>query len=137
MNKKNLLSAFILLFSFSAFSQIEVGGSMDGRPAAKMWLETNIYNFGNVPLGSPVSIVFEIKNTGDAPLTITKAEPSCNCTLVDFTKTPISPGEKGFVRATYDAAILGAFDKRIFVYSNAYEGEMDLVLKGTVIYVKD
>lgn len=137
MNKRNLLSVIILLFSFSAFAQIEVGGSKDGKPAPKVWMETNTYNFGNVPLGTPVSITFELKNTGNAPLVITKAEPTCNCTLVDYTKTEIAPGEKGYVKATYDAAIMGKFDKRVFVYSNAYEGEMDLILKGEVIYVKE
>ena len=135
--KKVLLSTIIFLFSVSVHAQVEVGGSADGKPSPKLWMETNTYNFGIVPLGTPVSITFEIKNTGNAPLSITKAEPSCQCTLVDYTKTNIAPGETGFVKATYDAAIMGKFDKRIFLFTNAYEGEMDLILKGEVIYMKD
>ncbi len=137
MNKRTLLSVVIFFFSLNAFAQIEVGGSTDGKPSPKVWMETNTYNFGNVPLGKPVSVVFEIKNTGNAPLNITKAEPTCNCTLVDFTKTEIVPGEKGFVKATYDAVLMGKFDKRVFLYTNAFDGEMDLILKGEVIYVKE
>lgn len=136
--KKQLLTVFILFLTYSAsFGQIEVGGSKDGTPSSKVWMETNVYNFGNVPLGTPVSITFEVKNSGNAPLLITKVDPSCNCTLVDYTKNEIAPGEKGFVKATYDAKIMGKFDKRIFLYTNAFEGEMDLILKGEVIYVKD
>ena len=135
--KKTLLTTIILLFSISSFAQVIVGGSKDGTPSPKLWIESTTWNFGNVPLGTPVSTTFEIMNIGNAPLLITKAEPTCNCTLVDYTKTEIAPGEKGFVKATYDAAIMGKFDKRVFIYSNAYEGEMDLILKGEVIYIKE
>ncbi len=135
--KNQLFTLIVLFFCVSASAQIEVGGSKDGTPAPKFWVESNVYNFGNVPLGIPVSITFEIKNTGNAPLVITKADPSCNCTLVDYSKTEIAPGEKGFVKATYDAKIAGKFDKRIFVFTNAFEGELDLALKGEVIYIKE
>lgn len=134
---KNIFTAFLLLVSVSAIGQVEIGGSKDGKPAPKLFLDSNVYNFGNVPLGQPVSVTFEIKNTGNAPLLITKAEPTCNCTLVDYTKTEIAPGATGFVKATYDAKMMGKFDKRIFVFTNAFEGEMDLILKGEVIYVKE
>lgn len=135
--KKQLLTLLFLLFSFSTFAQIELGGTTNGLPAPKLWIESNVNNFGNVPLGIPVSVTFEIKNTGNAPLILNKAEATCNCTLVDFTKTEIAPGEKGFIKATYDAKIMGKFDKRIFLSSNAYEGAMDLILKGEVIYIKE
>lgn len=135
--KKNLLTLIILFFSATVFAQIELGGSKDLKPAPKLWIESNTWNFGNVPLGTPVSVTFEIKNTGTAPLLITNAVPTCNCTLVDYTKTEIAPGEKGFVKATYDAKIIGKFDKRVFVYCNAFEGEMDLVLKGNVVLINE
>ena len=137
MNRRNLFTSVFFLFYFSAFAQVELGGSNDGSPSPKLWMETNTYNFGNIPLGNPVSINFEIKNTGNTDLIIEEAQPTCNCILVDYSKTPITPGEKGFVKATYDAAIMGKFDKRVFLYTNAFEGEMDLILKGEVIYIKE
>ena len=133
--KNKLFTLISLLISLSAYAQIEVGGSTDGKPAPKFWIESNTLNLGNIPLSVPVTVTFEIKNSGNAPLIITKAEPSCDCTLVDFSKNEIAPGETGFVKATYDAKILGKFDKRVFISTNAYEGTMDLVLKGEVIYI--
>ena len=131
-----LLTSVIILFSLTAFSQIEVGGSKDGKPAPKVWMESNIYNCGKIPWNTPMTYTFEIKNTGNAPLLITKAEPTCNCTLVDYTKTEIAPGELGFVKATYDAKYVGQFQKAVFLFTNAYEGQIDLTLKGEVIQVK-
>ena len=133
--KIKLFTFISLLLSLSAFAQIEVGGSTDGKPAPKFWIESNTLNLGNVPLSEPVTVTFEIKNTGNAPLIITKAVPTCDCTLVDYSKNEIAPAEIGFVTVTYDAKILGKFDKRVFISTNAYEGAMDLTIKGEVIYI--
>ncbi len=135
--KKNILTILILFLGHLSFGQIELGVSKDGVSAPKLWMESNVFTFGKIPLGIPVSISFELKNTGNAPLLFTKVEPSCNCTLLEYTKTEILPGQLGFVKATYDAKILGKFDKRIFVSSNAFEGAMDLILTGEVIYIKE
>ncbi|HAP00406.1 MAG TPA: DUF1573 domain-containing protein [Bacteroidetes bacterium] len=133
---KSIIVLLLFISSYS-YSQIELGSGTDGKPAPKLWIETNSYSFGKIPFNVPATVTFEIKNTGDAPLLITKAEPTCNCTLVDYTKDEIPPGGNGFVKATFDARIVGKFDKRIFLYTNAYEGEMDLILKGEVFFISN
>lgn len=77
------------------------------------------HNFGQIEWKRPVSVKYVITNTGDQPLVLTDVEPSCACSVAQWTQTPIAPGEKGNIVVEYDAKALGHFDKSITVYSNA------------------
>ena len=91
------------------------------------------YNFGEIPQGIPVDVVFEFTNTGNAPLIISKVEPACNCTDAVWPKTPILPGQRGEIGVTFDAATGGKFSKTAVVTSNAKPTEQTLVFTGTVV----
>jgi hypothetical protein len=68
----------------------------------------------------PVSVaVYVITNTGDQPLVLTDVDPSCACSVAQWTQTPIAPGEKGKIVVDFDAKALGHFDKSIAVYCYA------------------
>ncbi len=67
------------------------------------WNETT-HDFGKLVQNNPASVTFTVKNDGKAPLIITAARSSCGCTIAEYTKEPIKPGESGIVKATYNAA---------------------------------
>jgi hypothetical protein len=90
------------------------------------------HDFGTIPQGDPVSCEFTFTNDGDAPLILTDVKASCGCTTPDWPQEPIMPGAKGVIKATYNAAAAGAFDKTITVYSNSSKPELILKLKGVV-----
>ena len=48
------------------------GTSVSG--ASQLTLDTNALNFGSVPVNTPVTLTFTVSNTGNLPLTITKAK---------------------------------------------------------------
>ena len=83
----------------------------------------------------PVSHVFEFTNKGSGVLVIQNVKASCGCTTPDWTKSPVPPGGKGFVKATFDpAGRPGLFSKTITVSSNAVNTpSMELNFKGTVL----
>lgn len=95
--------------------------------------ETITHDFGTFPEeNGKVSCVFEFTNTGKADLVLQKVRASCGCTTPEWTKEPVKPGEKGTVKATYNASGRpGAFSKTITVTTNA--GEKRLSIKGEVI----
>lgn len=95
--------------------------------------ETITHDFGTFPEeNGKVSCVFEFTNTGKADLVLQKVRASCGCTTPEWTKEPVKPGEKGVVKATYNATGRpGSFSKTITVTSNA--GEKRLSIKGEVI----
>lgn len=99
--------------------------------AAFLWSET-VYDFGKIPVNVPVSHEFSFTNNGESELLITSVKASCGCTVTDYTKDPIPPGGKGYVKATYNAARAGVFSKTVTVNANTDEGTVHLMIKGEV-----
>ena len=95
------------------------------------WQETS-HDFGNVELNKPVSFEFEFTNKGQAFLVISNVVASCGCTVAEYTKDPVPPNGKGMVKATYDAANPGVFNKSITVTANVEGGPETLYIKGVV-----
>lgn len=77
------------------------------------------HDFGQIEWKHPVSVEYTITNTGNEPLVLTEVEPSCACSIANWTKSPIAPGEKGNIHVSFDAEALGHFDKSVIIYSNA------------------
>ena len=100
--------------------------------AAFAWEKTTI-DVGEIVQDVPKEVLFEFTNDGDAPLIISRTQGSCGCTVSDYTKEAIAPGESGWVKATYNAKAMGAFHKTVTVYSNVPGDPVRLALKGTVI----
>jgi hypothetical protein len=79
------------------------------------------HDFGTVTEGQKVKYVYKLKNTGQAPLIIQNAAPSCGCTVPDWTKTPIPIGGTGFVQAEFDTnGKSGIQNKSITVTANTW-----------------
>ena len=91
------------------------------------------HNFGQIEWKHPVTVEYTITNTGDKPLVLTNVTTSCACSVADWTKKPIAPGEKGTVSATFDAKALGHFEKTIGIYSNAQPSLVYLKFVGEVV----
>lgn len=64
---------------------------------------------------------------------MTNCTTSCACSVASWTKTPIAPGEKGTVSATFDAKALGHFEKTVGIYSNAQPSLVYLKFVGEVV----
>ncbi|MFV0391798.1 MAG: DUF1573 domain-containing protein [Paludibacteraceae bacterium] len=92
------------------------------------------YDFGQIAEEEGnVSNVFEFTNTGNAPLVIQRVTASCGCTTPDWTRTPVEPGKKGRVTATYNPmGRPGSFSKVVTVYSNASNEMEQLIISGNV-----
>jgi hypothetical protein len=88
----------------------------DGKPVAAV--TEPILDAGEVPVGEPIDVVFEIENQGDAPLQITEVRPTCGCTVAEYHES-IEPGETGAIHATIDTtSIVGPNAKSITVFTN-------------------
>lgn len=104
-----------------------------GIPSAVFaWTETT-HDFGKIKIGAPVTHEFTFTNSGNEPLIITSVQASCGCTVTEYTKNPIPTGEKGFVKATYNAAKAGTFSKTVTIKANAGEESVLLTIKGEVV----
>ncbi|MGD2035359.1 MAG: DUF1573 domain-containing protein [Bacteroidales bacterium] len=75
---------------------------------------------------------FDLTNTGTEPLILSNVRSSCGCTVPEWPKEPINPGESAVIKAKYDTRRIGQFSKSISVYSNASETPVILRIKGKV-----
>lgn len=101
------------------------------QPKTYTWNETT-HDFGKIPVSKPADVTFTVKNGGASPLVMTAAKSSCGCTVAEFTKEPIKPGETGIVKATYNAAHAGAFTKTVTVTFDGFTSPDVLTIKGEV-----
>lgn len=102
-----------------------------GNMAAFKWNETT-HDFGQIPQGKPVTAEFKFTNTGKVPLVLSSVSASCGCTTPDWSKDPIPPGKSGYIKATFNAAAAGAFNKSVTVNANVEGGSTYLYIKGEV-----
>jgi hypothetical protein len=91
------------------------------------------YDFGTINEGKVVEHVFDFTNNGQAPLVISNITASCGCTSPDWTKTPINPGEKGFVKVVFNStAKSGAQAPTVTIQANTNPTVTRLRMKGSV-----
>ncbi len=91
------------------------------------------HDFGTVPEGPKVIYEYKVKNTGQAPLIIQNAQPSCGCTVPNWSKEPIPVGGTGFVKAEFDTnGKSGIQNKTITVTSNTWPKVTTLRFKAMV-----
>ena len=63
-------------------------------------------------------------------MVITQVKTSCGCTASEWPKEPIGVGETSLIEATYNAAVLGNFNKSITVYTDSGDQPYMLFIKG-------
>ena len=92
------------------------------------------HDFGTINEGQKVIHIYKVKNTGEAPLIIQSAQPSCGCTAPDWTKDPIPVGGSGFVKAEFDSnGKPNLNNKTITVTANTWPKTVTLRFKAMVI----
>ena len=101
--------------------------------APKVQVEKAIYEFGTITQGEKVTYTFKFKNVGKTPLIITNATATCGCTVPEYPKEPVKPGQDGEIKVTFDSTgKLGLQDKVVTVTSNANPKFEELHLVGDV-----
>jgi hypothetical protein len=86
-------------------------------------------DYGEVEFGGNGERIFRFKNEGKDPLIITNAQGSCGCTVPDWPKEPIMPGQEGQIKIKYDTKRAGAINKQVTITTNEPEGSNTHVVK--------
>lgn len=108
------------------------GDKQTGEITTMHW-ETDSHNFGEVPQGTPVRHTFKFTNTGKTDLLIENVKPACQCTVTEYTKEAVAPGESGIVVAEYNAKNPGVFKKSLTVLANTEPKAKILNITGEVV----
>lgn len=120
MKKKIITTALLMLAMIPASAQ-------------KLIAEKTIIDVGKTGFQQPITAVFEFRNKSVHRLRIESVLPDCNCTTVEYPKSVIGMGEKFQIKVTYDAKMLGHFDKQAAIVSNGTKKPFYIRMKGIVL----
>ncbi|WP_432670718.1 DUF1573 domain-containing protein [Flavobacterium sp. SM2513] len=105
----------------------------DGK-FAKMDFSTLEHDFGTINGDDRVETVFTFTNTGDTDLIISKAQGSCGCTVPDYPKQPIAPGEKADIKVSFSPkGKNGMQNKTVTLTTNTATGTETLTIKANIV----
>ncbi|MDH5398670.1 MAG: DUF1573 domain-containing protein [Cyclobacteriaceae bacterium] len=110
-----LLSASFIVFF--AFAQEE---ATEEKPGPRITFEEEKFDFGDIHQGDKVEHTFAFENTGTEPLVLTNVQTTCGCTVPQWPRQPIPPGQKAEVKVAFNSAgKMGKVTKVVKIISNA------------------
>lgn len=100
--------------------------------AQKLTVTNATVNAGRTGYLQPITATFELRNKSKRKLIIESVKPDCGCTAVEYPKE-VDANKKFTIKMTYDARMLGHFQKMAAVKSNGSEKPVYLTMKGIVL----
>jgi hypothetical protein len=95
--------------------------------------EQTRHDYGIMMKGEKLSYTFKFTNTGGSDLIISDASAACGCTVPDFSKAPVKPGEQGKVEIVFNSAgQSGHIAKSVRLLTNAQPNTVELEITAEV-----
>lgn len=93
-----------------------------------------VFDAGTVVKGEIIKAKFKVENTGDNPLILASVSGSCTCTIADWTKDPIAPGETGEIKAEVNTKDFngGPVTRSIKIQSNTVPNTTEVLVKANI-----
>ena len=117
-------------------SLVNVSSSAEGKtnnlPDIKF--DEEEFDFGKIIQGEKVSHSFYFRNTGKKNLIISSASGSCGCTVPEWPKEPVLPGESGKIDVVFSSdGKSGYQEKTITIVSNCEPATRVIRIKCEII----
>ncbi|MCQ2254364.1 MAG: DUF1573 domain-containing protein [Bacteroidaceae bacterium] len=125
------LRSFLVLLLTTLWISPLVGES-EGVFAQSIDAEFDVIDMGDITFQQPAQATFRMKNRG-SEFFLKEVKPFCGCTQVTYPKKNIAKGENFTITVTYDAEMLGHFQKDIAMISDQFENPYYLTVKGNVV----
>ena len=102
-------------------------------PATSIAFAEMTYDFGDIDQNSENKMTFAFTNTGDKPLILETVTGSCGCTVPEFPKEPIMPGESNEIKVVYKPGKQkGLQNKLVTVIANTQPKDTRLTITANV-----
>ncbi|MBJ04333.1 MAG: hypothetical protein CMP65_00325 [Flavobacteriales bacterium] len=107
----------------------------NGGAAAFNWTNEGgkVWNFGSIKEGDSPEFTFTFENSGTEPMIISNAKGSCGCTVPQWPKEPIAPGEKGEISVKFNSKNKkGSQNKTVTITANTTPPTTKLRVTGQI-----
>ena len=127
-----MLSLIVSVIALAGFAQT---GAKKAEDVVKF--KEARHNFGKIKQGVPVTYDFEFLNVGNEPVIIETATASCGCTTPTWPQQPVMKTKGDKIKAGFNAAAPGAFEKTVFVKIKGVDVPYELKIAGEVLAPAD
>lgn len=101
---------------------------------AEIKFEEETHDFGRITQGEKVAYAFKFKNIGKSNLIISAASGSCGCTIPEYPKKPILPGEEGIIDVVFASeGKSGIIEKSVTIVTNCEPSTRIIYIKANII----
>ena len=105
----------------------------DGAGGPEIKFDMEVWEFGEINEGDVTDTIFTFTNVGKEPLIISNAKAGCGCTVPQWPKEPIAPGETGKIAVKFNSkGKPGPQNKPVTLTMNTTPNTMKLRLVGKV-----
>lgn len=118
-------------------SLVENSASSNGtqntdKPEIKF--DEEVFDFGKISQGEKVSHAFYFKNVGSKSLVITSASGSCGCTVPEWPKEPIPPGQNAKINVIFNSEGKSGYqEKSITIVTNCEPATRIIKIKTDIV----
>ena len=103
-------------------------------PQTTMEFDARTFDFGTITEGEMVSHTFTFTNTGENPLILRSARGSCGCTVPQWPREPIAPGESSTVTVEFNSKNkVGKRNQTVTLTANTQPTQTIINLTGEVV----
>jgi len=134
--KQLLYPAFVFFFfvTFSLTAQQATPPNVPTPSFPEINFPTPSFDYGMIEAGEKVVHTYPFTNTGTVPLVLSNAKGSCGCTVPEWPKEPILPGESAEIVVMFNSVNKkGTQNKRVTITANTEPAQTFLTIKGEVL----
>lgn len=119
MKNMALFLGMVFLVATQAMAQVETAQPTEEEVSGPvMTFETTTVQYGEIEQGADPLRTVNFTNTGTEPLVINSAKGSCGCTVPNYPKEPIMPGQTSVIEVRYDTKRVGPINKTVKIKTN-------------------
>ena len=108
-----LIVLFFVMLPVFVFAQQDHGAKFQFK-------DGDVHDFGIIKRGAEATDTFWFINTGDDALIIQDVTPSCGCTSVSWTRSPVQKNGQGYISLSLITEEQhGVFNKEVYIQSTA------------------
>lgn len=140
------LFALSIVFCFTGMPQISAQEypsiaptlEISEGPVSKIEFDHTTFDFGTIEEGEIVTHVFTFTNVGEEPLIVINARGSCGCTVPQWPKDPILPGETASFTVKFNSKNKrGKRNQKVTITTNTEPPQSFLYMTGMITLQED
>ena len=121
--KKSILQLSFLIATFFTINSFVSQQAIALAQGAEISFDKSTHDYGQIEKSANGECIFVFTNTGNKPLKISNAKGSCGCTVPQWPREEIAPGETGEIKVRYDTKRVGVINKSVTIQSNALNSD--------------